>query len=271
MPTEPTSPAPWRNPVKQLLAEGKPAIGAVISTNSVEIAAHTASLGFDFLWFEMEHSPITLESLRNVILATRGLKAIPIARPPVNELWQAKRVLDAGALGVIFPFTSSAALARQAAAACRYPPLGLRGSGASLAQLRWPAPEGYYSFADREVLVITMIEDVDGLENIEAIASTPGIDVLFIGPSDLSFSLGLRGAQDHPKLRAAISRIVRAAKRHGKVAGRPALTRRNLAIYIRQGFQFFMTRTDLELVTAGARDLLGPRFTDPTVTGTVLG
>ena len=255
----------WKNPVKQLLKEGKPAIGAVISTNGVEVAAHIAGLGFDFLWFEMEHSPITLENLRNIVLATRGLKAIPIARPPVNELWQAKRVLDAGALGVIVPFTSTPELAQQAVLACRYPPQGLRGSGASLAQLRWPAPEGYYDFADREVLVVAMIEDALGLENIDAIAATPGLDVLFIGPSDLSFSLGLCGEQNHPKLSAAIARIVAAAKRHGKFLGRPALTRSDLAKFTRQGFQFFMTRTDLELVAAGARELLGKRFA-PCVT-----
>ncbi len=259
-----SSPTPiWRNPVKQLLAAGQPAVGAVISTNSVEVAAHTASLGFDFLWFELEHSPITLENLRHMVLATRGLKAIPIARPPVNELWQAKRLLDAGALGVIFPFTSTPELARQAVAACRYPPAGLRGSGASLAQLRWPAPEGYYDFADREVLVIGMIEDARGVDNIDAIAATPGLDVLFIGPSDLSFSLGLRGQDDHPRLHQAVDRIVAAGKRHGKVLGRPALTGNDLARFTQQGFQFFMTRTELELVTAGARELLGARFTDP--------
>jgi len=249
----------WKNPVKQLLAEGKPAVGAIISTNSIEVAAHIATLGFDFLWFEMEHSPISLENLRNIVLATRGLKAIPIARPPVNELWQAKRVLDAGALGVIFPFTNTPELARQAVASCRYPPIGLRGSGASLAQIRWPAPEGYYDFADREVLVIAMIEDEQGVENIDAIAATPGLDVLFVGPSDLSFSLGLRGKQDHPKHRAAIAKVVAAAKRHGKFLGRPALTKEDLTKFGRQGFQFFMTRTELELLSAGARDLLGPK------------
>jgi len=149
------TPAPaqnsWKNPVKEKLKTGQPAIGVVISVNNVEVAAQAANLGFDFLWIEMEHSPISMEGLRNIVLATRGLPAIPIARPPVNELWTAKRVLDAGALGVIFPFTRTAELARQAVAACRYPPLGLRGSGADLAQFRWPAPEGYYDFADANV------------------------------------------------------------------------------------------------------------------------
>ena len=86
---------PWENPVKNLLREGKPAIGVTITTSSVEAAAQAAYLGFDFLWIEMEHSPITLETLRHIVLATRGLKAVPFARVPVNELWTAKRVLDA--------------------------------------------------------------------------------------------------------------------------------------------------------------------------------
>jgi 2-keto-3-deoxy-L-rhamnonate aldolase RhmA len=183
----------WENPVKALLKKGKPVIGVVISVNSVEVAAQAASLGFDFIWLEMEHTPISLETVRNVVLATRGLPAVPFARPPVNELWTAKRLLDAGVLGVIFPFTSTPELARQAAAACRYPPRGLRGSGADLAQFRWPAPEGYYDFADENVMVIAVVEDTKALSQIDEIAATPGIDVLFIGTSDLSFSLGLRG------------------------------------------------------------------------------
>src|SRR5271157_444210 len=157
------SQATWENPVKKLLQEGNPVIGITLTVASAEIAAQAATLGFDFLWIEMEHSPITLESLRDMVLATRGLGAVPFARPPVNELWTAKRVLDAGVLGVVFPFTRSPELARQAVAACRYPPAGLRGSGADLAQFRWPAPGGYYAFADRNVMVIAVIEDTLGL------------------------------------------------------------------------------------------------------------
>src|ERR1043166_3105009 len=121
----------WKNPVKEQLRKGKPVMGATISVNSVEVAAQVANMGFDFLWLEMEHAPLSLETVRNVVLATRGLPAVPFARPPVNELWTAKRLLDAGVLGVVFPFTSTPDLARQAAAACRYPPDGLRGSGAA--------------------------------------------------------------------------------------------------------------------------------------------
>jgi 2-keto-3-deoxy-L-rhamnonate aldolase RhmA len=133
----------WENPVRKTLRDGKPVVGITLTVPSPEIAAQAAAMGFDFLWVEMEHSPITLETFRNMVLATRGLDAVPFARVPVNELWTAKRVLDAGALGAIFPFTSTPELARRAGAACKYPPQGRRGSGAALATFRWPAPEGY--------------------------------------------------------------------------------------------------------------------------------
>jgi 2-keto-3-deoxy-L-rhamnonate aldolase RhmA len=248
----------WESPVKKLLREGKPVIGVTITVNSVEVAAQAANLGFDFLWIEMEHSPITLETLRNMVLATRGLKAIPFARVPVNELWTAKRVLDAGVLGVIFPFTSTPELALQAAAACKYPPAGRRGSGARLATFRWPAPEGYYDFSDRNVLVIVNVEEVEALENVDAIAAAPGIDVIFIGTSDLSFSLGLRGQQDHPKLRQAVAKVVAAGRKHNKVLGTVSGNPDQIKRYMDQGFLFFQASTELGLMAAGARELLEP-------------
>ncbi len=248
----------WKNPVKTQLKQGKSVIGVVITVNNVEVAAHAARLGFDFIWMEMEHSPIALETVRNIVLAMRGLPALPFARPPVNELWMAKRVLDAGVLGVIFPFTRTAQLARQAVASCRYPPVGLRGSGADLAKVCWPETENYYDFADDNVLVVTVVEDTSALAQIDEIAATPGLDVIFIGTSDLSFSLGLRGRQDEPKLDQAVAKIVAAAKKHGKFVGRPALSPQAIKKYQKQGFQFFMTKTDLELMDAGASALLGP-------------
>src|SRR6267142_4285696 len=155
-----------RNLVKEKLQAGEAVIGVVISVNNVEVAVQAANLGFDFLWLEMEHSPLSLETVRNIVLATRGLPAVPIARPPTNELWTAKRLLDTGVLGVIFPFTRTPELARQAVAACRYPPMGLRGSGADLAQFRWPAPGGYYDFADECVLVVAGVEDTSAVDRI---------------------------------------------------------------------------------------------------------
>ena len=248
----------WENPVRKLLEEGKPVVGATINVNSVDVAAHAANMGFDFLWIEMEHSPLTLETLRDMVLATRGLKAIPFARVPVNELWTAKRVLDAGVLGVIFPFTGTPEMARQAVAACKYPPEGLRGSGAGLASFRWPSPEGYHKFANRNVMVITLIENQAGVDHVDEIAAIPGIDVIFIGPSDLSWQLGIGGQYEHPRFKAAVAKIIAAAKRNNKVLGRPASSAEQVSQYMEQGFSFFQSGSVLRLMREGARKILEP-------------
>jgi 2-keto-3-deoxy-L-rhamnonate aldolase RhmA len=248
----------WRHSVRAKLQRGEPVLAVTLTTNSLDAAALAATLGFDFLWVEMEHSPITLETLRAMVLATRGLPAMVFARVPVIELWTAKRVLDQGVSGVIFPFTSTAALAERAAQACKYPPHGLRGSGAGLATATWPGTGNYYDSADSNVMVIAVVEEARAVEQIDQIAATPGIDVLFIGTSDLSFSLGLRGRQNEPLLDDAIQRILAAAKRHGKFAGRPAANAEQIARFREQGFQLFQCMTELGLMRLGAEQILRP-------------
>jgi 2-keto-3-deoxy-L-rhamnonate aldolase RhmA len=248
----------WRNPVRARLEAGEPAFGLTITTASVEAAAHAATLGFHFLWIEMEHSPITLETLRLMVLTTRGLPAAVFARVPVVELWTAKRVLDQGVSGVIFPFAGTAEKAARAAAACRYPPAGRRGSGAGAAVRTWPQPGNYYDSADREMMTVCVVEEASALDEIDAIARTPGVDALFIGTSDLSFSLGLRGKQGDPALENAIARIAEAARRHGKFLGRPAGTPEQVRQYMQQGFLLFQLPTEIGLMELGARQLLEP-------------
>ena len=259
MPVENASPVgTFENPLKKMFREGKAVIGTTITVASAETAAQLASLGFDFLWIEMEHSPITLETLRNIVLATRGLKAVPITRVPVNELWTAKRVLDAGSLGVIFPFCSTPELARQAVAACKYPPLGRRGSGPGLASFRWPAAEGYHTFADNNVVVVVIVEEERAVDQVEAIAATPGVDVIFVGTSDLSFSMGYRGQSDHPRVQEALKRVVAAGKANNKIVGLPVRDADQVKKYMDWGFLWFQTATELGLIASGARQLLEP-------------
>lgn len=247
--------AAWENPVRKTLRAGEPVIGATITVASPDVAARAASLGFDFLWIEMEHSPITLETARNMILATRGLPGVPFIRVPFNELWLAKRALDIGALGVIFPFTSTPELARQAVAACKYPPAGRRGAGPGLATLRWPAPEGYANFADRNAMVVIIIEEKQAVENIEAIAATPGVDVMFIGVNDLSYSYGHRGRQDVPEVQSAIRRVVEAGQKYKIPVGRPGGAA-DIPQLREQGFSFFQATSELGMMAAGAAPIL---------------
>ncbi len=249
---------PGPNPVKKALREGRAVIGTTITASSPDVAAYMAGAGFDFLWIEMEHSPVTLESVRAMILATRGLKAMPFTRVPVNEPWLAKRVLDIGSVGVIFPFTASKELAEQAVRSCKYPPEGIRGFSPGLAAARWglSIPE-YVKWANENVVVVTIIEQKEAVEHIEEIAAVPGIDVLFIGANDLSFSLGVGGQLDHPLMQEAVDRILSAARKHKIPVGYPAGSSAEIKKRIAQGFRFFQASSDLGLMQQGARQLLG--------------
>jgi 2-keto-3-deoxy-L-rhamnonate aldolase RhmA len=246
----------WTNPVRARLEAGQPVFALTMTTNSLDAAILGAKAGFHFLWAEMEHSPITLETLRAMILTAQGTPASVFARVPVIDLWTAKRVLDQGVSGVIFPFTSTPELAARAVQACKYPPVGRRGSGATLAAMSWPEVSNYHDSADANVMVITVIEEAAAVARIDEIAATPGIDVLFIGTSDLSFSLGLRGRQNEPLLEEAIAKIVAAAKKHGKYLGRPGHVPEQVARYREQGFQLFQCATELVLMRMAAERML---------------
>jgi 2-keto-3-deoxy-L-rhamnonate aldolase RhmA len=245
------------NPVKKALKEGKVVIGATVTAANPDVAATLAGAGFDFLWIEMEHSPLTLETVRSMILATRGMKAMPFTRVPVNEPWMAKRVLDIGSLGVVFPFTSTRELAEQAVKSCKYPPQGIRGFGAAMAASRWGmSGSDYAKFANENVLVVVIIEQKQAIDNIEQIASVPGVDVLFIGVNDLSFSLGVGGKTNDPIVEEAVNKVLAAGKKYNIPVGYPAGNPVEINKRIAQGFRFFQASSDLGMMAAGARDLL---------------
>jgi 4-hydroxy-2-oxoheptanedioate aldolase len=253
--TEPTPPG--ESSLKKALAEGRPVIGATVTVPNVDTALTLANAGFDFLWIEMEHGPMTLESLRAILLATRGAKAVPITRVPANELWLAKRVLDEGSLGVVFPFTSTRELAERAVAACRYPPLGDRGFGPGFAMSRYglSGPD-YVKFANENVLVVVIVERKEAIDNIESIASVPGVGVLFVGVNDLSFSLGVGGRTTDPVVEEALTKVLDAGRRHGIPVGYPAGNPAEINKRIAQGFRFFQASSDIGLMAGGARDML---------------
>ena len=252
-----TSKAPFHNSVKKALQEGKVVIGAAVNMGSADAAATLADAGFDFVWIEMEHSPITLESAREMILATRGLKAVPFIRVPEKRHWLAKRVLDIGSLGVIFPFVSTRQQAQQAVAACKYPPEGIRGFGPTLAAARWGlSSSDYAGWANDNVMVITLIESKEGVENIEEIASVPGVDLLFIGTSDLSYSLDVGGQVEHPRVEQAVARVLAAGKKYKVPVGYPSGDPAQMKKRVKQGFRVFLVGSDVTLLRAGARQVL---------------
>src|SRR5262245_8083765 len=255
--TSATAAAIAENPVKKALKEGKVVIGATVTAANPDVAATLAGAGFDFLWIEMEHSPLTLETVRSMILATRGLKAMPFTRVPVNEPWMAKRAPDFGILDGVFSFTGTRELAEQAVKSCKYPPQGVRGFGAAMAASRWGmSGTDYAKFANENVLVVVIIEQKLAIDNIEQIASVPGVDVLFIGVNDLSFSLGVGGKTNDPIVEEAVNKVLAAGKKYNIPVGYPAGNPVEINKRIAQGFRFFQASSDLGMMAAAARDLL---------------
>jgi 4-hydroxy-2-oxoheptanedioate aldolase len=176
---------------------------------------------------------------------------------PANEVWLAKRVLDAGSLGVVFPFTSTRELAERAARACRYPPLGVRGFGPALALSRSGlGAADYVKFANENVVVVAIIEQKEAVENVEAIASVPGIDVLFVGVNDLSYSLGIGGRTRDPLVEEALTKVLEAGRRHGIPVGYPTGDPAEINRRIAQGFRFFQASSDVGLMAGAAREML---------------
>lgn len=245
------------NRVKELLRAGKPALGAVMSLPSAPAAAVLAQAGFDWLWIDMEHGPINLETAHRMIQATQGTETVPVVRVPWNLHWLAKPVLDAGAMGIVFPFIRSKQEAIEAVQSVRYPPEGIRGFSPTFAALRWglSVPE-YLKTANREIMAILLIEHIDAVGRIDEILSVPGVDLAFIGPFDLSGSMGLLGQITHPRVEEAIQKVLAAAKEAKVPVGILAMTPEDANRRLQQGFQFIMVGSDTAFLTGAAKGIL---------------
>ena len=207
------------NAVKKLWREGKPAIGGWLSIPhcfSAEVMAHT---GLDWLCIDMQHGCIDYSDVVPMLTAISTTAVTPFVRVPWNEPAMIMKVLDAGAYGVIVPMVSNRAEAERAVAACRYPPTGMRSNGPNRALLYGGAD--YQKHADREMACVVMIETPEGIEKMDEIISTPGLDAAYIGPSDLALALGLPPLMDNddPKHVATVNRMLECCKRHKVVAG----------------------------------------------------
>lgn len=245
------------NRVKSVLQSGGVAIGPIVQLPSPPMMSLLARAGFDWLWIDMEHGPIGIETAQLMIDATKGTPTVPLARIPWNHHWLAKPVLDAGAMGVVTPTVNTRAEAIAAVAALRYPPEGNRGFGPTMAAARWGlSAMDYARVANQEILAILLIEDIRAVENIEEIVSVRGVDVVFVGLFDLSGSMGLLGQVTHPQVEAAAQKVLAAAKRAKVAAGTIASTPEEINRRIAEGFQFIAVGSDARLLTGAASELI---------------
>jgi 2-keto-3-deoxy-L-rhamnonate aldolase RhmA len=246
------------NPAKRKLAAG----GLVLcmglrQARTVDIAMIAAACGFDSVYVDMEHSPISTETTSTICAGAIGLGITPLVRVPSHRHDHATRALDGGALGVIVPHVNSRAEARALVENCRFPPVGHRsvmGTGPALGYR--PLPLGDINQRlNGQTLLIVMLETPEGIKNADDIASVPGIDVLLIGSNDLCTELGIPGQLRHPKLREAYESTAAACRAHAKILGVGGI-RGDLELQselVKMGARFIIAGSDVTYLTAAAK------------------
>ena len=194
------------------LREGRPLIGALLQMPLPEVAEIYAHAGYDWLFVDLEHSPMEARQALDIITAVDS--RVPcVVRVPWNDEAHIKKALDIGATGIIVPLVNTVEDAKRAVDRCKYPPQGVRSVGITRAQRFDLDFDGYMQRANDEVAVIVQIEHVDAARNIDAILDVPGIDGVFVGPFDLSGSMGKPGKINDPEVQQAIRDIIRACEK----------------------------------------------------------
>jgi len=237
------SPAPLYNTAKQKLREGKQIFGATVFSPDPNMYCAMANSGYDFLWIEMQHSPLTFEDVARMIWACRGASAIPFIRVPDATESDIQKATDIGALGIIVPTVDTVEKAQAAVKWAKYPPEGRRSQGNGQYGGLWGSD--YRQTANNNMAVVIMIETPIGVENAEKIASVPGIDVIFAASSDLgNFSGHKQGDKEYEAL---VTKIHDVTLERGIRLGGPQ------AWKDRPGFTFFQAPGETELIRLGAQ------------------
>ena len=244
------------NHVRRRLEAGEPSIGTWLSVPSPEVAEYVSKLDFDWLVVDAEHNPVDIRTLAQMFAAMSASATAPMVRIPWNEPIEFKRVLDAGAWGVVVPMVNSREEAERAVEASRYYPLGARSVGGGRHALSWDTTAAeYYRHANDEVLLVLQIEHAGGVEHADDILSVPGVDACFIGPNDLAASMGLGlGVPlefDHPRVVEAIAHVRESARRHGVAPGIHCSSAAAVNQRIAEGFQFCAMASELRYLLAG--------------------
>ena len=255
--------ASTHNPFKAALGQPQAQIGLWLGLADAYSAELCATAGFDWLLVDGEHGPNDLRSTLAILQAIAAYPSHPVVRVPQGDTALIKQVLEIGAKTLLVPMVESAQQAREIVRAMKYPPAGIRGVGSGLARSsRWGGIPDYLAQANEGVCLLLQVETLAAMEQLDDIAGTEGVDGVFIGPSDLSASMGLLGQPSHPEVRAlveqAIARILRAGKAPGVLAVEEAVARR----YIELGARFVAVGVEATMLAAATRSL-ARRFKSP--------
>jgi 2-keto-3-deoxy-L-rhamnonate aldolase RhmA len=235
------------NTVKQKLAAGKQVVGGTVSIPDPDTYCAMANAGFDFLWIEMQHSPMTYQDVAHMIMGCKGAPAIPFIRVPDATEGDIQKAVDIGALGIILPMVEDVNKVRNAIRFAKYPPLGKRSQGGGQYRALWG--DDYRQAANDNIMIVAMIESPAGVAIAEEMASTPGLDVIFAASTDLSSFSGFK--QGDPQYEALVTKIHDATLKGGKKLAGP------LAWKQRPGYSFFQGPGEASLIRTGAKVELG--------------
>ena len=241
------------NRIKQMWREGKFVTMGWLSVSHGFTAEVMARQGFDTLCVDMQHGTTDMNDVWPMLQAISQTDCVPVVRVPWNDPPTIMKALDLGAYGIIVPLINTAEDAAKAVAACRYPPVGMRSSGPVRA-VHYGGSD-YLAKANDEIVIMAMIETKQGIENLDAICATPGLDAVYIGPADLSFALGLppRGDNPDPLHLATCDKIRDAAHKHSIKAVMHCASAAFAAGAVKRGFDMVMLTSDLSCMVAGAR------------------
>ena len=239
------------NAFKAALKAGKPQLGIWSSLVSPVVAEILGQSAFDWVLFDAEHSPVDLAGLYPLLQACAGGKAHAAVRPPWNDMVMIKRVLDMGAQTVLLPFVQTPAEAAAAVATTRYPPSGVRGVSAGTRAGGYGRRPNYLQQASDDICTLVQVETAEALAQLDAIAATPYLDGVFIGPSDLAASMGHLGQPGHSDVQAAIQQAAKTILAQGRAPGILALGATDARRYLDWGFLFVACNIDLRILVQG--------------------
>lgn len=248
-----------KNPVKAALKAGLPQVGTWLSLGDIAAARMMARVGFPWLTVDLEHSPIGWDRAGLLFGAIADAGCVCLARVPRGDHDYIKRVLDAGAHGIVVPMVNTVAEAKLAIAAAKYPPVGNRSVGGSLHALNFDATAAeYYKHANDEIIVVLQTESPEGVDNAEAIYSLPGVDAIFVGPNDLTAQMRAPdGTEPTPEaFKAMMGRILATGKKVGTPVGLHVQTIEQVQQRIAEGWQFIAIGSELRFMVGEAQKIV---------------
>ncbi|HYE92401.1 MAG TPA: aldolase/citrate lyase family protein [Terriglobales bacterium] len=244
------------NHLKARIRAGKPSFGALLNFGDPLVAEMMAAAGYEWLMVDTEHGPIDLATLATMFATITRYPVAPLVRVPSLDVNEIKRVLDAGAWGVMAPMMKTRADAELLVASCKYPPRGVRSLGSGRFAMSFKTdPQTYFQRANDEVMVIVQIEHADAIKNIDAMLSVPGVDACYVGPNDLMASMGLAPSLEppFPEFEEAMQLVLRTAKKYGVAAGIHCATPATVNRRIAEGWLMTGLGNDQSLLRAGAQ------------------